>query len=152
MISIRRATPSDYPQLVAVWRRSVEATHDFLSAQDITAIELDVAQYLPSMSDLRVAHDGERVTGFVAIEDGTVEMLFVDASLQGQGIGSALLEAVTAGLERVRVDVNEQNPAGHAFYKAQGFDVEGRSELDGEGRAFPILHLIRRRSDSAQNS
>lgn len=144
MVLTRSAAPTDFPQILAVWRHSVEATHDFLSAQDVAAIELDVAKYLPQMSDLWVAYDGERVTGFVAIEDGTVEMLFVDASLQGQGIGSVLLEAVTTGLGTVRVDVNEQNPAGHGFYKAQGFEVEGRSELDGEGRVFPILHLIRK--------
>lgn len=143
MTSIRNAAPADYGEIVEVWRRSVTATHNFLSAADVAGIEKDVEKYLPHMSDLRVSHDGDRVTGFAAIEDGTVEMLFVDSPLQGKGIGSALLAAVSAGLDTVRVDVNEQNPSGHAFYTAKGFALESRSEVDGEGRPFPILHLIR---------
>ncbi|HET8946999.1 MAG TPA: GNAT family N-acetyltransferase, partial [Candidatus Polarisedimenticolia bacterium] len=27
------------------------------------------------------------------------------------------------------------------FYKACGFEVEGRSPVDGAGRPFPLLHL-----------
>ncbi len=149
MVSIRSATAADFPQIIAVWRRSVEATHDFLSASDIATIELDVQKYLPHMSDLRVTYDGTQVTAFAAIEDGTVEMLFVDPPAQGRGVGTALLEVVTTGLETVRVDVNEQNPAGYAFYRAQGFELESRSEVDGEGRPFPILHLVRETSGSA---
>jgi putative acetyltransferase len=37
--------------------------------------------------------------------------------------------------------VNEQNTAAVAFYKACGFVVEGRSELDETGRPYPLLHM-----------
>jgi putative acetyltransferase len=39
------------------------------------------------------------------------------------------------------VDVNEQNPEALAFYRACGFTVAGRSEVDDAGRPFPLLHL-----------
>jgi putative acetyltransferase len=39
------------------------------------------------------------------------------------------------------VDVNEQNPQGVAFYRHMGFEQVGRSELDGQGNAFPLLHM-----------
>jgi putative acetyltransferase len=39
------------------------------------------------------------------------------------------------------LDVNEQNPAARKFYEACGFVVEGRSELDGSGRPYPLLHM-----------
>lgn len=70
-------------------------------------------------------------------------MLFVDAGLHGRGIGSALLAHVvrTAGVRAV--DVNEQNPSAAAFYLRHGFTVAGRSEVDGEGRPYPLLHLTR---------
>ncbi|XBH21332.1 GNAT family N-acetyltransferase [Jonesiaceae bacterium BS-20] len=147
MPSIRSATVADYPQILSVWRRSVEATHHFLSSNDIAAIELDVARYLPLMSDLRVAHTDNEVLGFVAIEGDTVEMLFVDSKYFGQGIGSKLLAAVAGDRTCLRVDVNEQNPTGRTFYRARGFTQIGRSETDGEGRPFPILHLERRSPD-----
>ncbi|MCS3491567.1 putative acetyltransferase [Arthrobacter sp. JUb119] len=142
MVSIRTAVDTDYPSLLAIWRRSVEATHEFLTPADIDSIEPDVAKYLPQMSDLRVAEEVGQPMGFIAIENDIVEMLFVDAFAQGRGIGSALLNSVVTGRESVRVDVNEQNPSGRNFYAAKGFTQIGRSETDGEGRAFPILHLV----------
>lgn len=141
MISIRAAIDTDYSALLEIWRRSVEATHEFLTPADVDAIEQDVATYLPQMSDLRVAEEGGQLIGFIAIENDTVEMLFVDALAQGRGIGSALLASVVTGRESIRVDVNEQNPSGRNFYAAKGFTEIGRSETDGEGRAFPLLHL-----------
>ncbi|MGV2953512.1 GNAT family N-acetyltransferase [Glutamicibacter sp. AGC46] len=142
MVSIRTAVDTDYPSLLAIWRRSVEATHEFLTPADIDSIEPDVAKYLPQMSDLRVAEEVGQPMGFIAIENDIVEMLFVDAFAQSRGIGSALLNSVVTGRESVRVDVNEQNPSGRNFYAAKGFTQIGRSETDGEGRAFPILHLV----------
>jgi putative acetyltransferase len=41
------------------------------------------------------------------------------------------------------VDVNEQNPEARGFYERLGFTVVARSELDGTGRPFPLLHLRR---------
>lgn len=141
---IRAAVPDDFPRLLTLWRAAVEATHAFLAADDVDAIEADVRTYLPQMRDLRVAEDASvTVVGFVAQDDGEVHMLFVDPAAHGRGFGSALLAAATAGFTRTTVDVNEQNPSGRRFYEARGYRQAGRSETDGEGRPFPILHLER---------
>ena len=39
------------------------------------------------------------------------------------------------------MDVNGQNAAARGFYEACGFVVEGRSELDDQGRPYPLLHM-----------
>ena len=39
------------------------------------------------------------------------------------------------------VDVNEQNIQAVCFYKYIGFNVYKRSDLDGEGKEYPILHM-----------
>lgn len=144
--SIRPAQAADHPGLLVIWRQAVEATHDFLTPADIDAIEQDVTRYLPQLPDVRLAEDTERgtIVGFAAAEGDFVHMLFVDPQAQGQGVGTRLLESVTDGRESVRVDVNEQNPFALAFYTARGFSVVGRSETDGQGRPFPLLHLQRR--------
>ena len=41
--------------------------------------------------------------------------------------------------------MNEQNPQGVGFYLHMGFEQTGRSELDGEGNPFPLLHMKYRR-------
>jgi len=93
------------------------------------------------MPDLRVAVEGGVIRGFIAISGIFVAMLFVDSDAQGKGIGTALLEAAAADHDVVRVDVNEQNASGRAFYASRGFVEVSRSEVDDEGRPFPVLRL-----------
>lgn len=50
------------------------------------------------------------------------------------------------------VDVNEQNPDAVRFYEAVGFEVFGRSETDGGGRPFPLLHMRDMRSSTLKES
>jgi len=40
-----------------------------------------------------------------------------------------------------KVDVNEQNPQAIGFYEHIRFEIINRSELDGLGKPYPILHM-----------
>lgn len=133
--------PSEYPALVAICRSAVLATHDFLAPEDFAQIQSMLASaYFPAV-DLIVADvDGEAV-GFVGAASGNLEMLFVHDSFRGKGIGSALLGEAIALHGVARVDVNEQNAGARRFYLAHGFQQVGRSELDDEGKPYPILHM-----------
>lgn len=70
-----------------------------------------------------------------------VEMLFVDPVFHRRGIGRALLDFVGRRWPRIWLDVNEQNQAAARFYSKYGFKRIGRSNLDGQGRPYPLLHL-----------
>jgi putative acetyltransferase len=148
-VRIRARTDDDISELLLIWRSAVEASHAFLTTDDIDWYEELVSGYLPKMGDLRVAVDDDgRPVGFIAQEAGEIHMLFVAAQAQGMGVGSALLEHVSQTEPTLRLDVNEQNPIALAFYLGRGFEQVGRSELDGQGRPFPLLHLARGRPAS----
>ena len=143
---IRAMRSDDHGQLLTIWRAAVEASHGFLTPEDIDEYEKLVSIYLPQLRDVRVAvTGGDEPVGFIAQDAGEIHMLFVAPSAQGGGVGSALLEDVAEGYAAVQLDVNEQNPRARAFYEAKGFEQVGRSELDTEGRPFPLLHLRRAR-------
>ena len=142
---VRASRPDDVPQLLDVWRRAVDATHNFLTSDDRLAIDRIVAEdYLPTAS-LMVAADSDDVpVAFLGGSNDEIESLFVDPSVYGQGVGRLLVEDFAAGHEgALRVDVNEQNAGARAFYERLGFRVAGRSSNDGEGRPYPLLHLVR---------
>lgn len=141
-LSIRPSTgPAEYPALAAIWRGAVDATHDFLAAADRDEIEAKLqTDYLPAVVLSVATHDG-RPVGFSGVLDGTLEMLFVDATRRDGGIGTALLTHAIREHGVTDVDVNEQNVSAAGFYAHRGFEVVGRSETDEAGRPYPMLHL-----------
>jgi putative acetyltransferase len=145
-MNIRKGTSSDYPLLIALWRRAVECTHTFLTARDIREIEREVQRvYLPAV-DLWVAEssvDGpvSGIDGFMGLDGAKVEMLFVEPARRGQGIGSRLLDHARLLHGTPTLDVNAQNPQAHGFYLHYGFTETGRSEVDSGGRPFPLIHM-----------
>lgn len=129
-------------ELTSVWRASVEATHDFLSEQDVERI----AQYVPeAIRAVRVlvtaCDDNRRALGFAGVDDDKLEMLFINPAYRGEGMGARLLDFTVHELGVTTVDVNEQNAQARGFYEHEGFEVVGRSETDEQGEPFPILHM-----------
>lgn len=142
MIQIRISTSADLPALVAIWHRSVQATHDFLREQDFQEIETSVSEkYLPN-TDVWVAVDEyDRPIGFMGLSQAHINTLFIEPELRGKGIGRMLIVHAEHVSGSLTVDVNEQNQQAVGFYKRMGFIETGRSAADDEGRPYPLLHL-----------
>ena len=141
-MNIRRATAADAPQLLDIWLRSVRATHDFVAAADIDAMFPQVRGYLSSDAELWVACDAaDTPMGFMGMSDSHMDALFLAPEFHRRGVGGALMRHARALHGELTVDVNEQNGQARRFYEACGFVVERRSERDGEGRPYPLLHL-----------
>jgi putative acetyltransferase len=145
---IRRATAADRERLFEVWRRAARATHHFVSPEDLDAFEPLVRDYLISDSEFWVVCDAsELVMGFMGLSGNRLESLFLAPDFHRLGAGRRLVRHAHALRGELTVDVNEQNEAACRFYEACGFAVEGRSELDDNGRPYPLLHM-RMRSPS----
>ena len=72
---------------------------------------------------------------------GNLEMLFIDNKYRGAGIGKKLITYAIDNLQVTKVDVNEQNVQAVGFYEYMGFNIYKRSNLDGEGKEYLILHM-----------
>jgi putative acetyltransferase len=136
-------------RVMEVWEASVRATHDFLTDADIEGLKPLLPGYLGAVDLWGVRDDEGRVVAFLGVVDRNVEMLFIHPSHRGRGIGRELMEFAVDGLGAQTVDVNEQNEQAVGFYRHIGFEVTGRSELDGQGNPFPLLHMrVTRSADS----
>ena len=142
-MTIRRLIPADRDALLDVWLRSVRATHTFLTEEDIQSFLPLVRDYLASGdSEFWVlCSDSGVPMGFMGLSGSKMESLFLAPEYHRRGGGRRLVEHARDLHGELTVDVNEQNPDACRFYEACGFVVEGRSELDGTGRPFPLLHL-----------
>ena len=141
-INIIPATADDYPVLIKLWEASVRATHDFLAETHISTLRKQILDvYMPQLPLWIATNEAGEALGFMGCYDGRVEMLFVSPQSRGAGVGKALMQYAITELSVNEVDVNEQNPQAVGFYLYIGFEPVGRSELDGEGNPFPLLHL-----------
>jgi putative acetyltransferase len=142
-MDIRRAISTDREVLMDVWLRSVRATHTFVSEDDIQSMIPQVRAYLASSEPefwVLCDHSGA-VMGFMGMSGSKMDSLFLVPEIQHRGAGRRLVRHAQALHGELNVDVNEENAAARGFYEACGFVVEGRSELDEQGRPYPLLHM-----------
>jgi putative acetyltransferase len=141
MARIRPSRPGDGEAVVAVWRAAVEATHDFLLAEDRAGIDADARAYLLS-TPLWVAVDGDdRPVAFMGLGTGRLDALFVDPGHRGLGVGRALVGLAATLHPDLTTDVNAQNAQAVGFYRRLGFAEQGRSPVDDYGRPYPLIHM-----------
>lgn len=144
MVDIRPSTPADAARVVEIWNRAVDATHDFLTPQDRAAIGAEVEGFLPAAPLVLAVDADDRPLGFMLVDGSHMEALFIDPDSRGQGVGRALVAYALASQPELTTDVNEQNAQAVGFYERMGFAATGRSDLDGQGRPYPLIHLRRR--------
>ncbi|WP_290789626.1 GNAT family N-acetyltransferase [Flavihumibacter sp. UBA7668] len=137
-----RPTADDFPALTELWEASVRATHHFLPESDILFFKpLVQNQYLGLVELVALKEPEGKFHGFLGVLNGKIEMLFIDPESRGQGCGKRLLQIALEELKATELDVNEQNEQAVGFYQKMGFEVTGRSPVDGMGKPYPLLHM-----------
>lgn len=142
VISIRRSRHDEGEKLVAIWRRSVDATHDFLSKEYRVELETLVSSFLPEAPLWVAVTEKDEPVAFMLLTGEHMDALFVDPTVRGCGVGKLLIEHALTLAPKLTTNVNEQNEQAVGFYQKMGFKVTGRSETDDLGKAYPLLHLV----------
>lgn len=132
--------------LLDIWEQSVRTTHLFLSDAEVKSIKEYVPQALKNVKHL-IAAETEKPIGFMGVQNGRLEMLFLTPEERGKGIGKRLLQYGIETYGIVELTVNEQNPQAVGFYEHMGFEMYKRTELDEEGDPYPLLYMKRVREN-----
>lgn len=125
MVIIRPYYPEDLEDVVQLWYRTWHHTfpslqHPQLYSEWKTRFRADLAV----KGNVWIAQLNNRIVGFMVLmkEEECLNQLFVDATYQNQGIGSALLnKAKTMCPQGLTLHTLQQNIKAHTFYKRQGF-------------------------------
>lgn len=142
-MEIRLANDIDRDSLFDIWVRSVQATHSFVSREDIHSMIPQVREYLACRRTefWVVCSELGGAVGFMGMSGNVVESLFLVPDFQRRGLGKQLVAQAQSQHSELQVDVNEQNTSAVAFYHSCGFVSQGRSEVDDQGRPYPLLHM-----------
>jgi putative acetyltransferase len=140
-IHIRKIRPEEGDLAVAIWRASVEATHDFLLPGDLEKLDAKVRDFLPHVPLWVATDEHDRPIGFMGLSEAHMDSLFIDPAWRGAGVGRALVEHALTFHSALATEVNEQNEQAVGFYQRMGFIPTGRSPTDEQGFAYPLIHL-----------
>ena len=110
----------------------------FIGIETIS-IEARTPEILAGLLAIWEACDGDTRIGFMGVQSGKIEMLFLHPDYFRKGIGSALIRKAFSELGVRYVDVNEQNPSAVRFYERMGFRTFRLDSTDDQGNPFPIL-------------
>ncbi len=138
---IRKAVPGDIQELVILWEASVRASHNFITEKDIEVYKKMIYDHTLRHVPTYVFEKNGKILGFIGIDDGQCEMLFVRPEAFGKKIGSRLMQYGIENCGVRKVCVNEQNPRASGFYERLGFVVVKRDDKDSNGSPYPILHM-----------
>lgn len=142
IFEIKDRTTEVIKELLEVWEDSVKATHLFLSSDDIKDIKEYVPEALKCVSHLVIIeNEGHQPIAFMGIDNTKLEMLFIKNSERVKGLGKKLLNY---GIEKYNINeltVNEQNLNAKGFYEYMGFQTYKRTEVDEQGKPYPILYM-----------
>jgi len=152
-IVVRCYRPSDVDALIALFRDSVRrvAVRDYtpgqLQAWAPDAIDRERWARRCAEHRVWVAEIDERPAGFIELAaDGHIDMLYVDADHQRQGVARALLEAAEvaacdAGLSCLSA---EGSLTAHGFFERQGFRVVARQTVRRGDQELVNFRMARR--------
>ncbi|MCA5325637.1 acetyltransferase [Klebsiella pneumoniae] len=142
VINIRRSRPDEGDKLTAIWCRSVDATHDFLTKAYRKELEEMVRAFLPEAPLWVAVNTEDQPIAFMLLTGDHMDALFVDPDVRGCGVGKLLIVHALSLTPKLTTNVNEQNEQAVGFYQKMGFRVTGRSETDDLGQPYTLLNLM----------
>ncbi|MCH4813435.1 N-acetyltransferase [Vreelandella neptunia] len=118
---IRKYREADIEHILDIWLSASIKAHSFAGSeywQSKVSEMRDV--YIPA-SETFVYEADEQIAGFYCLYGSTLAAVFVSPSLQGNGIGSALIEDAKSRRSCLQLSVYSQNAPSINFYKQHGF-------------------------------
>lgn len=140
MTTIRDFTEADRPFLRTLFLAARKANWTWLESDEWQLEDFDRVTLGERI--LVAEQDGHR-TGFAALlpADNFLHSLFVDPARQGQGVGSALLQAAQESFTSTgALKCLAANERAIAFYKRHGWERVGSGE--GEQGEYLLLHYV----------
>ncbi len=146
MTGFRAATATDAPEIARILRAARDQAMPWLPRVHTPDEDLWFVRHrVLASSDVRIAGDGQTLSGFIARRDDWVDHLYVDPACWGGGIGSALLTRAMTGTDSLQLWVFKRNVDARRFYARHGFVPVEETDGSGNEENEPDIRLVWRR-------
>lgn len=124
---IRAFEKSDIERVAGIWLETNMEAHRFVPAQ-YWKENFEMVRGLLMQAQIYVYEEekANRILGFIGLNGGYIEGIFVLSEMQSRGIGKQLLDFVKRMKTQLSLSVYEKNAGAVKFYQREGFKI--RSE------------------------
>lgn len=140
-IRIRAYEASDLNRLSSIWHDASLTAHSFLGSERLQEQRALIEnEYLPKAETWVACRTGEPV-GFIGLVGTFIGGVFVEPTLQGGGVGRALIDHAMKLKGELNLEVYTDNKKTVAFYQRLGFEELSRRSEDDEGLPFENIQM-----------
>ena len=132
-------TKRELKELVLLYNRIRQETSTWLDKEEVT-IESFSDQV--EVETIYIAYKDENMIGFLTfyVPDNFIHLFFVDATIQGSGIGSKLLTEIFSDFdgEEISLKCLIHNQSAISFYEHKGFNIIETHDL-GKNEGYHLM-------------
>jgi len=141
-VTLRQAIIVDAQRLAIIHRSAIKIAMPQLPDLHTPAEDLGFYQNVVLREcDVWVVEDSDELAGFIALQPGWVDHLYVATDHQGKGIGSRLINHAKEAQDNLRLYTFQANTPARRFYDAHGFDIiEMTDGADNEESEPDVLY------------
>jgi len=145
-VAYRRLALTDMPAASNVFHTAFDARLPWLAGRHTPKEDMAFwSGYLFSNCTIWGAGRQDELLGVIAFREGWVDQLYILPPVQGQGIGSRLLDIAKANHDRLDLWTFRTNEGARRFYGYHGFAAVRETDgADNEEREPDILYSWRR--------
>ena len=138
---IRKLQKADINRVANIWLNTNLKAHYFISAQ-YWKDNFESVKEMLLQAEVYVYEDYRKIQGFIGLNGGYIEGIFVCDGVQSQGIGKLLLNYIKNREPELLLNVYQKNIRAICFYQREGFEIqcEGTDEATGEKEYVMIWH------------
>ena len=117
---IRKYEKNDLERIMEIWLSSNIEAHSFIRCEywrdcfDNAAEAISQAEVYTSLSE-------GKIVGFIGLNGGHIEGIFVDSEHRSKGVGKSLIDFVKTLYPKLSLCVYEKNVRAADFYRREGF-------------------------------
>lgn len=117
---IKEFNENDLKYIVNIWLNCNLEVHGFIEEKYFYNNLSYVKQIFPK-SEIYILEEDNTIKGFIGLNNGYIEGLFVKKEYRNKGIGTKLISKAKNQYDILRLDVYEKNKKALDFYLLQGF-------------------------------
>ena len=121
-MKIRKFEKNDLDLVLNIWYESCLDTYYFINKAHWDSIRENVKKKFLN-SNIFVYEENKIIKGFILIDEGYIDELYVSKQFRSMGIGKKLLDFIKKTHNELTINIFQKNINGIRFYKNNGFEI-----------------------------